>query len=212
VPTAYALSRYPFPGSVFLDTLVDLLVVMPVLIIGLSLLVVFRFAAEMAGSNLPPVRWLGAALSAVGGAVIYEKPGIVLAQFFCAVPFGIRTLKSTFDGISPRTEEVALTLGCARAGAFWRVTIPLARHGILAAAVLSWVRAYGIFGAVTMVAGAVRGRTEVLPTAIYLEVSIGRIEVALAIAVTMAATAGAVLIAARLLSGRALFGPGTAGS
>jgi molybdate transport system permease protein len=206
VPTAYALSRYRFKGIVIFDTLVDILIVLPVLIIGVSLLVFFRMGTEMGQSGILPVRWAGALVSRCGEFFIYTKAGIVLAQFFCAAPYAIRIIKTTFDEIGTRTENVAMTLGCTRAGAFRHVTLPLARHGILAGTVLSWVRAYGVFGAVTMVAGAVRGRTEVLPTAIYLEVSIGRIEVALAISIVMMITAALVLIGLRAISGRALFG------
>jgi molybdate transport system permease protein len=209
VPAAYALSRYPFRGIIFFDTLVDILIVLPVLIVGVSLLVFFRTGGQMAQSGFPPVQLVGAAIAKCGEFFIYTKAGIVLAQFFCAAPFAIRTIKTTFDEIGARTEDVAMTLGCTRAGAFWHVSLPLARHGILTGLVLSWVRAYGVFGAVTMVAGAVRGRTEVLPTAIYLEVSIGRIEVALAISVVMMVTATLVLVALRVFSGRALFSPAT---
>jgi molybdate transport system permease protein len=206
VPTAYALSRYRFRGIVIFDALVDILIVLPVLIIGVSLLVFFRMGSEMGHSGILPVRWMGAVVTGCGEFFIYTKAGIVLAQFFCAAPFAIRTIKTTFDEIGTRTENVAMTLGCTRAGAFRHITLPLARHGILAGTVLSWVRAFGVFGAVTMVAGAVRGRTEVLPTAIYLEVSIGRIEVALAISIVMMITAALVLIGLRAVSGRALFG------
>lgn len=205
IPTAYALSRYRFRGIAFFDTLVDVLIVLPVLIVGVSLLVFFRAGAEMGQSGILPLRWLGALIGHCGEFFIYTKAGIVLAQFFCAAPFTIRIVKTTFDEIGTRTENVAMTLGCTRAGAFRHVTLPLARHGIMAGIVLSWLRAYGIFGAVTMVAGAVRGRTEVLPTAIYLEVSVGRIEVALAISVVMMITAALVLVALRTISGRALF-------
>lgn len=211
VPTAYALSRYRFKGIVVFDTLVDILIVLPVLIVGVSLLVFFRMGAEFSQSGFFLLRGIGAAISRCGEYFIYTKAGIVLAQFFCAAPFAIRTIKTTFDEIGTRTENVAMTLGCTRAGAFRHVTLPLARHGILAGVVLSWVRAFGVFGAVTMVAGAVRGRTEVLPTSIYLEVSIGRIEVALVISILMMLTAGLVLIAVRTLSGRSLFKAGTGG-
>jgi molybdate transport system permease protein len=211
VPTAYALSRYRFRGIVVFDTLVDILIVLPVLIVGVSLLVFFRMGTEFSQSGFLLLRGIGAAISRCGEFFIYTKAGIVLAQFFCAAPFAIRTIKTTFDEIGTRTENVAMTLGCTRAGAFRHVTLPLARHGILAGVVLSWVRAFGVFGAVTMVAGTMRGRTEVLPTSIYLEVSIGRIEVALVISILMMLTAGLVLIAVRTLSGRSLFKAGTGG-
>ncbi len=206
IPSAYALSRYPFKGIIVLDIIVDLLMVMPVLVVGVSLLVFFYVGQQFADSGFYLVRWCGSAIAYCGNFFVYTKPGIVLAQFFCAVSYAIRSIKAAFDEIDPRTEQVAMTLGCTRAGAFRRVTLPLAKHGIMAGAVLSWVRAFGIFGAVIIVGGAVRGRTEVLPTAIYLEISIGRLEIALAISLLMIIVATLVLVCMRAVSGRALFG------
>ena len=208
VPAAYALSRFPFRGSMMMDTLVDLLIAMPVLVIGVSLLVFFRMGSDLAESDIFFIRWFGKSIAMCGEFFIYTKAGIVLAQFFCAISYAIRTIKATFDEIDPRTEQVAMTLGCTRAGAFYRVTLPLAKQGIIAGAVLSWIRAFGIFGAIIIVSGAVRGKTEVLPTAIYLEISIGRLEVALVISLVMMFSAGVVLIILRLLSGRSVFSTG----
>ncbi|MCJ7752594.1 MAG: hypothetical protein MUQ65_16145, partial [Armatimonadetes bacterium] len=82
-----------------------------------------------------------------------------------------------------------------------RVAVPNARGGIIAGAILTWARAFGIFGPLMVFVGAVRMRTEVLPTAIYLEASIGRIEIALAVALLMIAMAGVALILIRLFGG-----------
>ena len=207
-PTAYALSRYRFRGIIVLDVMVDLLIVMPVLVIGVSLLVFFQVGRGLGQSNVFPLHWLGWAIGQCGDFFIYNKPGIVLAQFFCSVSYAIRTIKAAFDEIDPRTEQVAMTLGCSRAGAFWRVTLPLARAGILAGTVLAWVRAFGIFGPIIIVAGGVRGKTEVLPTSIYLEISIGRLEAALAISLFMVAAATAVLLALRAVAGKSVLGGG----
>jgi molybdate transport system permease protein len=208
VPAAYALSRYPFRGILVLDTMVDLLIVLPVLVIGLSILVFFRVGGNLAGSPVLPLQWVGHLVAGLGSLFIYTVAGIVLAQFLCSASYAIRTIKSAFDEIDPRTEQVALTLGCTRAGAFRRITLPLARHGILAGTVLAWARAFGVFGPIVIVAGAVRGKTEVLPTSIYLEVSIGRLEAALAVALIMIAVATGVLIVMRAISGRSVFGTG----
>jgi molybdate transport system permease protein len=208
VPAAYALSRGKFRGILLLDIIVDLLIVMPVLVIGISLLVVFRVGGDLAESGVLVVRWLGQMIAATGDFFVYTRAGVVLAQFFCAVSFVIRTIKTTFDEVDQRTEQVALTLGCSRWGAFWRITLPLARRGILAGGVLGWLRAFGVFGAVIIVGGAVRNRTEVLPTAIYLEISIGRLESAIAISLLMVAAAALMLVLLRVLFGATLFGTG----
>jgi len=208
IPSAYALSRGKFHGIMALDIIVDLLIVMPVLVIGISLLVVFRIGSDLAGSSVMILHLIGSGVAAAGSFFIYTKAGVVLAQFFCAVSFALRTIKTTFDDIDPRTEHVAMTLGCSQWSAFRRITLPLARRGILAGALLGWLRAFGVFGAVIIVGGAVRNRTEVLPTAIYLEISIGRLESAIAISLLMITAAGAVLILLRTVFGATLFGTG----
>jgi molybdate transport system permease protein len=206
VPSAYALSRFPFKGSILLDIIVDFLIVMPVLVIGVSLLVFFRWGNELSESGFWLFRQMGRVVVYFGDCFIYRKAGIVAAQFFCSVSFALRALKATFDSINPRTEQVAMTLGCGRFGAFWRITLPLARHGIMAAAVLAWSRAFEIFGAVAIVAGSVRRKTEVLPTSIYLEFSIGRIEAALVISMVMITEAFVILFLMRLFSRSNVFG------
>jgi len=206
VPSAYSLSRFSFKGAFLLDILIDLLIVLPVLVIGVSLLVTFRMGAELVESNNYFISLIGGFVSFCGEIFIYKKSGIVLAQFFCAVSFAVRTIKASFDEIDPRTEQVALTLGCSMAGAFWRVALPLAKHGIVAGAVLSWARAFGIFGAIAIVAGAVRQKTEVLPTSIYLEISIGRLEVALAISLVMVFIAFIILFLMRVFLRSNIFG------
>ncbi len=103
----------------------------------------------------------------------------------------------TFDGIDPRFEHVAMTLGASRVGAFFYVSLPMAVRGIVAGAILVWTRAFGIFGPLIVFVGAVRNRTEVLPTTIYLEQSIGHIEVALAVALLMLLLAIVALVGVR---------------
>ena len=70
--------------------------------------------------------------------VMYEIPSIILAQFMVACAFAVRTMRVTFDQIHPRFEHVALTLGCSRGQAFWRVVFPQSRRGLLAAGTLAW--------------------------------------------------------------------------
>jgi molybdate transport system permease protein len=180
-PMGYALSRFRFPGHILVDSIVDLPIILPPLVVGLSLLVFFQTAVG---------RWI----EGTGLTFVYQKKGIVLCQFLVSASFGIRAAKVTFDSIDPRLEHVAMTLGCTRAGAFFRVALPMARAGLVAGGILIWARAFGIFGALMVFVGAVRMRTEVLPTTIYLEQSIGRIEVALAVGVLMLVLATVALV------------------
>jgi molybdate transport system permease protein len=177
IPVGYALSRYRFPGSVVLDAIVDLPIVLPPVVIGVSLLVFFRTAVGQWIESLP---WL---------QFVYTPKGIVLCQFVMSASYGVRAAKAAFDAADRRLEDLALTLGCTHGRAFCRVALPMARGGLAAGAVMAWARAVGVFGPLMVFAGAVRMKTEVMPTTVYLELSIGRIEPALAVSMLMLAIA-----------------------
>jgi len=123
---------------------------------------------------------------------------VVLAQFTVAAAFAVRTMRVTFDEIDPRLEQVALTLGCSRAQAFWMVAFPQARRGLLTAATLAWARALGEFGPILVFSGTTRLRTEVLPTSVFLELSVGNVEAAVAVSFLLVAAAVAVLVVVRV--------------
>lgn len=191
VPAGYALSRYRFPGHAVVDTIIDLPIVMPPLAIGVSLLVLFAS---------PPGRWLDDRMLAVG----WDRnaaAGIVICQFLLSAPFAIRAAKSAFDAVDPSLEDLARTLGCTRGAAFRRVALPLAKGGIFAGCIMAWARAVGLYGPLMVFVGCVRGKSEVLPNTIYLEISTGGIEVALAATMLMIAAAGVALVAIHGLSG-----------
>ena len=191
VPLGYLMSRCRFPGKSLIDAVLDIPIVLPPLVIGLSLLILFRTG-------------LGRALQEVI-SITYAVPGVILAQFSVAAAFAVRTLRVTFDQINPRSEQVALTLGCSRSQAFWRVTIPEARRGILTAATLAWARSLGEFGPILVFAGATRMRTEVLATTVFLELSIGRLEGAVAVSLLMIAMAVIVLLLVRFCGSETTF-------
>jgi molybdate transport system permease protein len=184
VPAGYLLSRYDFPGKRIIDALLDIPIVLPPLVIGLCLLILFQTAPGRSFQHFFPVT--------------YAIPSIILAQFTVACAFAVRTMLVTFDQINPRCEQVALTLGCSRSQAFWTVAIPEARRGILTAATLAWARSLGEFGPILIFSGATRMRTEVLPTTVFLELSTGNIEAAVAVSLVMIVAAVLVLTIARL--------------
>jgi molybdate transport system permease protein len=115
-----------------------------------------------------------------------------------ACAFAVRTMRATFDLISTRHEQVALTLGCTRSQAFWMVVFPQARFGLVVAATLAWARSLGEFGPILIFAGATRMHTEVLPTSVFLELSVGNIETAVAVSLLMVAAGALVLVIVRL--------------
>lgn len=180
VPMGYALSRYRFPGHVLANTIVSLPIVLPPLVIGVFLLVFFQ--TDMG-------KWI----ENHSLKFVYTVNGIILCQFLVSASHGILVSKAAFDAVDRRLEHVALTLGCGSAQAFRRVTLPLARNGIIIGALLAWARAVGVFGPLMVFTGTVRMKTEVMPTTIYLELSIGRIEIALAVAMVMLAMAAVAL-------------------
>ncbi len=261
VPLGYLLSRFHFRGKALIDALLDIPIVLPPLVIGLSLLILFRTRAGQAleavaykhmgftvacvllplaaglatwlilkllklhgpdGRTSHPafllagiilVIGLTAALMAgtapgrnlqelfqtyLGTKVIYAVPAVILAQFAVACAFAVRTMRVTFDQIPLRHEQVALTLGCSRSQAFWWVVLPEARRGIITAGTLAWARALGEFGPLLVFAGTTRMRTEVLSTTVFLELSIGSLNAAVAVSLLMVTVAVVVLLIVRL--------------
>ena len=186
VPAAYALVRWKFFGSNFIDAVLDLPIIMPPLVIGISMLVFYQTG-------------IGNILRAHGFDLVYTIPGVVAAQFIIACAFCLKTIKIAYEGMDFRLEDVAKTLGCSSWQAFCRVTLPLAKKGILAAGIIAWARAIGEFGPVLVFCGSTRFKTEVLPTTIFLELSIGRIESALAVSLLLVAFSLISLMALRLL-------------
>ncbi len=180
----YLLSRYEFRGKTLLDALLDIPIILPPLVIGLALLILFQTG---------PLRWFDDEIMNVTFAI----PSVIIAQFAVACAFAARTMRTTFDQISPREEAVALTLGCTRAQAFWKVVLPDARRGLLTAATLAWARSLGEFGPILIFSGTTRMRTEVLPTTVYLEYVNSNLEAAVAVSLLMVLAAVTVLIIMR---------------
>jgi len=192
VPMGYALSRFSFPGRFLADAVVDLPIVFPPLVAGLTLLVFF--------SQTALGKWIQDDL---GMEFVFQVKGIVLCQFLAAASFGIRSAKTAFDDVDLRFENVALTLGCTQWGSFRRVSLPLARNGIIAGGILTWARALGLFGPLIIFVGTAGG-VRVLSTTIFLEQSVGNLEVALAIALLLIFVALIAVIGIRLVGGSTL--------
>jgi len=188
VPTGYLLSRYQFRGKTLIDAVLDIPIVLPPLVVGLSLLLLFN--------KMPP--WGPSFEKMLGGNFTYNVPAVILSQFTVACAFAVRTMRNTFDQISPRAEQVALTLGCNRGRAFCFIVVPEAWRGISTAGTLAWTRAMGEFGPILVFAGAIRGKTEVLSSSVFLEVSVGNLEGAVVVSLMMVTIAIIVLVAVRM--------------
>lgn len=155
-PLAYLLARGSFPGIRLLDALVDIPLVLPPVVAGLTLLLVFGRRGVIGGP-----------LSAAGIDLAFTTTAVVLAQIFVASPFYVRALKVGFGAVPRELEAAARIDGASRWSAFWRVTWPLSLPAFTEGLVLAWARALGEFGATIVFAGSLQGRTRTLPLAIY---------------------------------------------
>ena len=192
VPTGYLMSRYQFPGKALVDAILDIPIVLPPLVVGLSLLLLFNQMPPFAGS--PSFEDM---LNRAGVHVTFHFGAVILAQFVVACAFSIRSMRATFDQISPRAEQVALTLGRSRAGAFFSVVIPEAERGIFKGGTLAWARAMGEFGPILVFAGTIQNRTEVLSSTVFLEITTGNLEAAVFVSLLMVGISIMVLVAVR---------------
>lgn len=193
VPVGFALSRYRFPGRLIVDTIVDLPIVFPPFVVGLTFLIFFKEAAlgKFIQNNL-------------GIEFLFHAKGIVLCQFFVAAGFAVRFAKIAFDAVDVRGENVALTLGCNRWDSFRYVTVPQAANGIIAGGILTWARSFGMFGPLFVFVGSIGSSTEVLPSTIYHQQTAGNLEVAIAAALLAIFIAFVSLLTIRLVSRKAV--------
>ncbi|BDC36086.1 MAG: ABC transporter permease subunit [Candidatus Methanoliparum thermophilum] len=173
IPTSYAIARYDFFGNKLARIILDLPISFPPIVAGLGLLIIFG------------ITFFGAALESLGLKLVFSPLGIVLAQFFVNAPYTTRILVSTFSNIDPRYELVARTLGETELGSFFKVTLPMAKSGIIGSVVITWARGIAEFGAVLIFAGGIAMKTETLPVNLFLSLSEGNIEGAITSAVIL---------------------------
>ena len=145
VPAAYALSRFRIPGRLLIDVLFSSVIVLPASSVGLCLIVMFQYGPlyelqQMLGFKVPHTIF----------------PGIVVAQLVLALAMGLSAWRAAFDGVPLRFEHVARSLGSSHWRAFWTVTLPAAKSGLLTGFVLAWARAMAEFGAVLLFCGTFR--------------------------------------------------------
>src|SRR5690606_17949450 len=148
---------------------------------------------------------IGGLLEQVGIDVVFTWKAVVVATGVMAFPLLVRTVRVAFEGVPLRLEQVARTLGARPARVFFTVTLPLARGGVLAGALLGFARALGEFGATIMVAGYIPGETGTLAVGIYHLVQLGEDGAALVLlGISVALAFGAVGISEWLLRRKAL--------
>ena len=155
----HLLATRAFRGKAAVETLLLLPLVLPPVVTGYLLLVLL-------GRRGP----LGPWLDAVGLPVVFTWRGCVAASAVMAFPLAYRACRTAFEAVDRRLAAQARTLGASRLDAFLTVTVPLARGGLLAAAVLAFARSVGEFGATIVLAGNVEGETRTLPVAVFSEI------------------------------------------
>lgn len=157
VATAWVLARGRFPGRTLLDALVHAPLVLPPVVVGYALLLVF-------GVQGPVGHWLD---SSFGARLVFTSAGASLATGIMAFPIMVRAVRLSLEAIDPGLELAARTLGAGRFDRFLSVTLPLAAPGVIAAGIVGFAACLGEFGAVITFAASVPGETQTLPLAIY---------------------------------------------
>jgi molybdate transport system permease protein len=157
VPLAWVLARTRFPGQRLLRALVTLPLVLPPVVGGVALLLVFG-RTGIVGRYLDS--WFGITIP-------FTPIAVVMAETFVAMPFLIITVEGALRSADQGFEEAAATLGAKRMTVFLRVTVPMIAPSLGAGAVLCWARALGEFGATITFAGSFPGETETMPIAVY---------------------------------------------
>lgn len=155
IGTALALwlVRHQPRGRTVIETLIMLPLVLPPSVVGYYLLIVL-------GQQGPIVGWLGI-------QTLFSPAAAIIAATVVGLPLMVQAARAALASVDPDLEQAARTLGCNEAMVLWRVSLPLARRGLLAGLVLGTTRALGEFGATLMVAGNIPGQTQTLPLAIY---------------------------------------------
>jgi molybdate transport system permease protein len=186
VPLAWVLARSGLPGRRFVRALVTVPLVLPPVVGGVALLLVFGRRGLIGG-------WLDATF---GVSLPFTTAGVVLAEAFVAMPFLVIAVEGALRAADARYEEAAATLGASRWTAFRRVTLPLIAPGVAAGAVLCWARALGEFGATITFAGNFPGRTRTMPLAVYLALE-QDLEAAIVLSLVLLAVSVVILAALR---------------
>ena len=189
VALGWLFARKKFFGRELLDAAVTLPLVLPPTVLGYYLLVLL-------GRQSP----VGRAIESVTGEpLVFTWKGAVVAAMVGALPLMVKTSRAAIASVDKDLEDAARTLGQSEWRVFWRVTLPLASRGITAAAMLSFARALGDFGATLMVAGNIPGRTQTAAIAIYDATQAGRSDHALILVVILSVAALALVYATNKL-------------
>jgi molybdate transport system permease protein len=191
-PVAYALGRYQFRGKKLLETVLELPLVLPPAVAGVALLFAFGRRTALAGL-----------LRGLDIEIAFTLVAVVLAQFFVAAPFYIKSARVGFQSVPKELLDAAAVQGAGGWGIARYVLIPLALPGLAGGAVLGWARAVGEFGATILFAGNFEGRTQTMPLAIYIAME-SDTNAAVILSSILVISSFTVLLLFKLLTGKSL--------
>ena len=161
--TAYFMNKHDFPGKIVLETLFLLPIVLPPTVIGFILLMMFG-SSSFIGTMID---WI------FDRSIIFTWYAAILASSVVAFPLMYQAAKVGFAGVDKEVQEQAQVDGATNFQVFYKITLPLVATALISGGILSFARAIGEFGATLMIAGNIPGRTQTLPTAIYVEMQSG---------------------------------------
>ncbi|NDW46285.1 molybdate ABC transporter permease subunit [Ruegeria sp. PrR005] len=185
VLAAHALARWRFPGRTLLNGVVHLPLIMPPVVTGYVLLMVFG-----------PSGSVGRALQSLGLTLAFNWTGAALAAAVMGFPLMVRAIRLSIEAVDPRLEQAAATLGASRAWIFVTVTLPLILPGLIAGTILGFAKAMGEFGATITFVSNIPGQTQTIPSAIYafLQVPGGETAAARLVTISIILALGALLL------------------
>jgi sulfate transport system permease protein len=192
VITALVLVRQDFRGKSLVNAMIDVPFAISPVVIGLALFLVYA----------PRNSWFGEWFMNNGVQIVFSTPGMVLATIFVSLPFVVREVMPVLQEIGTDQEEAAETLGASQWQTFWKVTLPAIRWGITYGVVLATARALGEFGAVSVIAGNISGKTQTLPLFVKTQFDQLNLAGAYAAAIVLAILAMAVLFGMSYLQKR----------
>lgn len=155
--SAYYAAKLPAAAKGALDVVLTLPLVLPPTVVGWLLL-------RLLGPKRPLGAWV---LSTFGVRLVMNWPAAAIAAAVVSFPLMYRTARGAFEGFDETLADAGRTVGCSNVRIFWRIRLPCCRHGLLAGTVLTFARALGEYGATSMLAGYIPGRTASISTTVY---------------------------------------------
>ncbi len=187
IPAGFALSKFSFKGKELINTLLEFPMVISPAALGAIILIFF---------NNPLGEWIKENIY----NFIFSFGGIILAQFITIIGVSVRFIKAAFDEVESNLELTAQTLGATPLQSFFKISLPLAKNGIISAIILTWAKALGEFGATLMIAGTMPFKTETLPIAIFMHLQMADIKSAVSLILLLLSFGlGALFVVRKLL-------------